>query len=157
MRRVLLMLLVVLLPFNGWAGVASLRCLHEAAGGAAVRGGHAGHAGHAGHSGHAGHGDHGDHGDHTDHADHDPAHSAALTHADPAAQSDATASATGEVDCAHADCGGCCHASGSVAVGLARLPAVGAVLGGVLATFADASPDSPALDGPFRPPRTASA
>ena len=133
MRRVLLMLLVVLLPLNRWAGVASLRCMHEAAGGEAM------HSGHGGHS------------------HHDAAHGGPVTHADPAAQSDATPSGTGEVDCVHADCGGCCHASGSVAMGFARLPAVGAALGGVLATVADASPDSPALDGPFRPPRTVSA
>jgi hypothetical protein len=143
MRRVLLMLLVVLLPFNGWAGVASLRCLHEAAGGDAM---HAVQAGHASPSHHG-----------TAHSHHDAAHGGSVAHADPAAQSDATASAAGEVDCAHADCGGCCHASGSVAVGFARLSALGAAVGGVLATVADVSPDSPALDGPFRPPRTASA
>jgi len=80
-----------------------------------------------------------------------------VTHADPAVESGASASAADGVDCAHADCGGCCHASGSVAVGFARLPAVGAAVGGVLASVADVSPDSPALDGPFRPPRTASA
>ncbi|MCX7228070.1 MAG: hypothetical protein NTW15_03495 [Burkholderiales bacterium] len=187
MRRVLMMLLVVLLPFNGWAGVASLRCLHEAAGGAAVAFGHAGQGGHAhrgdavahvtpavhaeqvalalhadgaDHAGHAGHAGHSDHSYHSDHSDrHRVAHGDRVTHADAdaAAEVDATASAADGVDCAHADCSGCCHASGSVAVGFARLLAVGAAVGGVHAAVADVSPDSPALDGPFRPPRTASA
>jgi hypothetical protein len=145
MRRVLLMLLVLLLPVNGWAGAASLRCLHEVAGGEAMHSGHAGQVVHALHA------------DHASHSHHDASHGGLMMHADPDAQSDATANAAGEVDCAHTDCGSCCHASGSVAVGFARLPAVGSAPGGTLATVADVSPDSPALDGPFRPPRTASA
>ncbi len=145
MRRVMLMLLILLLPLNGWAVVASLGCLHEASSGEAMHSGHAGQVVHALHA------------DHASHSHHNAAHGDPVMHADPAAQSEAPASAAGEVDCAHADCGGCCHASGSVAVGFARLPVVGLAPGGTLATVADVSPDSPALDGPFRPPRTASA
>ena len=124
MRRVILLLLVALLPLNGWAA-ASVRCLHETAGGT-----------HPAWNGEAGQGDHVSDVHHGEHAAH--------------------AGAVGDGDCAHADCG-CCHAAGTAAFGFARLPVIGPAFGHAPVAVADASPDSPSLAGPFRPPRAAAA
>lgn len=156
MRRVILMLLVVLLPLNGWAAAALPFCAHSAAGGmhasmdaradlavghghghehaeagtSEVREGHPGHDGHAAHDAHAMHdGD-------------------ALT---------AHGEVAGDPDCVHADCGACCHATGSAAFGVASVALTGPDFAYVPVGVVAASPDSPALDGPFRPPRTATA
>lgn len=139
MRRLILLLLVALLPLNAWMAVASMRCLHEAEGGHhLVQGGDAGRGQHTSHAHHAAHGDRVDHFGHGDPGEH-------------------VTRAGGDADCAHADCGGCCHAAGTAAFGFARLPVIGRVFADAPVAVVDASPDCPSLDGLFRPPRTASA
>jgi uncharacterized Fe-S cluster protein YjdI len=145
MRRVILLMLVVLLPLNGWAAAASLGCLHAMVGDSAVGG--AGLSDGAAHAGHTVHSDHSDHSDHSHHSH----------HAGPDDHTAAHAAADEGTDCAHAECGVCCHAGSTAAFGVPRLPWTGPDFGYAAAAAAVTSPDSPALDGPFRPPRTASA
>ena len=172
MRRILLIVLVALLPFQWSGAAAAVRCLHgdvQRAHGDRADGvpadahehHHAGHRHHAAPGGEAGRG-------HAGHAD--PAHA---THAGPADHPDAVAAddapsqgrdaasvdgvqPAGLGDCGHGDCGGCCHGTGTappVAQPLASQPAFGVAP----SRRVDASPASPTLDGLFRPPRTASA
>ncbi|MCA3178791.1 MAG: hypothetical protein O9345_14415 [Burkholderiaceae bacterium] len=145
MSRILLILLVALLPLQWSGALAAVRCLHDGPGpghatsaGASQDGAaraHAAHHEHASHD-HASSHDHGSHGG-------DTATSAEGTLAD-------------LVDCGHADCGGCCHGGGTLPAAAHRLLAAPA-FGAPPRARVDASPASPALDGPFRPPRVRSA
>ena len=183
MRRLLPFLLALLLPLQWSGAAAAIRCLHGAgaahasaghggvapghaahdrAGGARVAHGHAAHGhasdGHAAH-GHAAHG-HATHGHAADghaadgHAAH--GHSAHERAAGVASGGEGElAPLAGLDDCAHAECGGCCH-GGSLPAWVAPLT-VPPAFGRAPAARAETSPGSPALAGPFRPPRTASA
>ena len=173
MRRLLPFLLALLLPLQWSGAAAAIRCLHGAgaahaaaghggvapghaahdrAGGARVAHGHAAH-GHAS-DGHAAHG-HATHGHAADgHAAH--GHSAHEHAAGVASGGEGElAPLAGLDDCAHAECGGCCH-GGSLPAWVAPLT-VPPAFGRAPAARAETSPGSPALAGPFRPPRTASA
>jgi hypothetical protein len=152
MRRLILFLLVTLLPLNSWLAVASMRCVHDA------QGEHASHAHRAFQADHLDHFGHVDHGNSATHGD----HSAQVVHPDTGGHSAAQFGGTtvyvgGDIDCPHADCGGFCHAAGTAAFGVARLPLIGPVFGDAPMAVVNASSDSPSLDGLFRPPRTASA
>jgi hypothetical protein len=154
-RRILLILLVALLPLQWSGAAASVRCLHAGAGHGHATSAAAGHdrAGHV-QAAHHGHGSHG-HASHAhDHATHDHA-----SHADPHGADPAT-SAAGSLadlgDCGRADCGGCCHGTGTLPAAMPRVPAAPA-FGASPQARVDASPASPSLDGPVRPPRGRSA
>jgi hypothetical protein len=147
-RRILLILLVASLPLQWSGAAAAVRCLHGGEGhghatSAATGHDRAGHvpAGHHGHGSHS-HGSH-SHGSHADPHDADPSTSAGGALAD-------------LVDCGHADCGGCCHGGVTLPAAAQRVLAARA-FGAPPPARVDASPASPTLDGPFRPPRVRSA
>jgi hypothetical protein len=152
-RRILLILLVALLPLQWSGAAAAVRCLHGAAGHGHAASASTGHdrAGHV-HAAHHGHGSH-DHASH-DHASHGLGSHADPHGADPSTPADGTLADLG--DCGHADCGGCCHGGGTLPAAVQRL-LVAPAFGAPPPARVDASPASPALDGPFRPPRGRSA
>lgn len=156
MRRWLTLLLVLLLPLQGVAAAGPLRCPHERSAGAAVEPVQAqaeralAQAVHVAHlhggparagSGHAGHG-------HADPGHGEPAHAG---HAHDAGI-DGDLAAGSDADCDHAGCGACCHAAGTLPATAARWSGPPVAVHGP-AVRIDAAPDSPALDGLFRPPR----
>lgn len=172
MRRILLIVLVALLPLQWSGAAAAVRCLHgdvhgahgdradgvpaagtehrpaahrhhPAPGGEAARG-HAGAAGDAPAT----------HGGPTGHVDAGTAGDAPSSDRDAASVDGAPVAGLGE--CGHGDCGGCCHGTGTPPPLVQSLPSPPAFA--VARTRrVDASPASPTLDGPFRPPRAASA
>lgn len=158
MRRLLPFLLALLLPLQWSGAAAAIRCLHGE-GATHAFAGHGGAApGHAAHDhaggaraahGHAAH----------DHAAHGHASDARLEAGDAgvvASGGDGVGAPLVDLaDCAHAECGGCCH-GGSLPAWVAPLTAPPA-FGQAPAARAETSRGSPALAGPFRPPRTASA
>jgi hypothetical protein len=143
-RRFLLILLVALLPLQWSGAAAAVRCLHGAAEHGHATSASTGHdrAGHV-HPAHHGHGSH-------DHASHSLGSHADPYGADPATSGDGTLADLG--DCGHADCGGCCHGGGTLPAAVQRV-LVAPAFGTPPPARVDASPASPALDGPFRPPR----
>jgi hypothetical protein len=157
MRRMLLIVLVVLLPLQWSGAAAAVCCLHgqvQRAHGdrSDAMGGHA--LGHA----HAAHGHPG--AVHAAHAAHDgpPAHGDARAVGDVPGRDAASVDGAlpGLGDCDHGDCGQCCHGTGT-APPVARVQPSPPAFGMAPAPGADASPVSPTLDGPFRPPRSGSA
>jgi hypothetical protein len=161
MRRLLVIVLLALLPLQWSGAAAAVRCLHGEAGHAhGARG--AGHPGHSGHSGHAGHDADASHGPDRVSAAHEAPtpHVAHHGHVEAPGQAGLKhaghAGHAGFGDCGLGDCDGCCQGTGTpppVALHLPQPPSFGAVP----ASRIDATPASPTLDGPFRPPRSESA
>ncbi len=149
MRRILLIVLVALLPLQWSGAVAAGRCLHGDA--QRVHDAHADAV-----SVHV-------HGH--DHARsvhrHHPGQVGGVVDGDAPSSGGDVASVDASPpaslgDCDHGDCGGCCHGTVTAPPAAQALPSPPA-FGAVPSARVDASPVSPALDGPFRPPRTASA